>query len=233
MMSSSVSELSKHNMNKFLSGFKRFHKNYFCDNIELFDHLRQAQSPKTLLIGCCDSRVDPAIITECDPGDMFVVRNVANLVAPYHPDGVSGFHGVSAAVEFAVKGLKVENIIVMGHTQCGGIKALMQGVSKDEYQFVGQWMSIVQLAKDKTLKNFPDAAPEVQQRACEHASILLSLENLMSYPWVKERLMKNEITINGWYFDFERGELLGYDVENNIFEPLVTFTENDSPTVAQ
>lgn len=216
-------------MSKLLSGFKRFHKSYFNDNKELFETLRNSQSPKTLLIGCCDSRCDPAIITDCDPGDLFIIRNVANLVAPYDCNHTAGFHGVSAALEFAVKGLNVENIIVMGHNKCGGILALMQGVPKDKFEFIESWMSIAQRAKDKVLKNFADQPIYTQAKACEQASILCSLENLTSYPWITDKLSSGELSINGWYFDFEKGELLGYNPSNSSFEPLVGLVEGDSP----
>ncbi|KAJ3405813.1 hypothetical protein HDV05_006341 [Chytridiales sp. JEL 0842] len=221
--SSSTTSLTSHigqnQMQKFLSGFKRFQKTYFGDNNELYKTLRQGQSPKTLLIGCCDSRVDPAIITDCDPGDLFVVRNVANLVAPYNPD--KNYHGVSAALEFAVKGLKVESIIIMGHTKCGGIEALMRGIcDSDETEFLGHWMGIAQRAKDKVLKHFGHKDRKEQQRACEHASILLSLENLMTYPWVRQRLLDGVLSIHGWYFDFEAGELSGLNADTHAFEPL-------------
>lgn len=210
-------------MSKFLSGFKRFHESYFQNSTLLFENLRNGQSPKTLLIGCCDSRVDPAIVTDCDPGDLFVVRNVANLVAPYEGAHTHGYHGVSAALEYAVKALKVENIIVMGHSKCGGIDALMRGVVGNEtetFDFLQPWMSIAQKAKEKTLKNFGTQSPETQQRACEQASILLSLENLLSYPWILHRLKDEVLTINGWYFDFEKGELLAFNPEINTFESL-------------
>lgn len=136
-------------MGKFLSGFQRFHKTYFASNGNFFESLRHRQSPKTLIIGCSDSRVDPAIITDCDPGDLFVVRNVANLVAPYEPN--YKLHGVSAALEFAIKTLKVESIIVLGHTHCGGIEHLMEGDSQDT-EFLWAWMQIARRAKERTLK---------------------------------------------------------------------------------
>ncbi|KAJ3282475.1 hypothetical protein HK104_010869 [Borealophlyctis nickersoniae] len=213
-------DLSRTHMAKFLSGFRRFHQNYFSDHTDLFATLQKGQAPKTLLIGCCDSRCDPAIITDCDPGDLFIVRNIAALVPPYQENEVGGLHGTSAALEFAVKALKVENIIVMGHTICGGIKALLQGAGEG-MEFVHSWVKIGQAAKEKTLKNFPDADERTQQRACEHASILVSLENLISYPWIREALTREELTINGWYFDFERGELLAYMPETNSFEKLI------------
>ncbi|KAI8927626.1 carbonic anhydrase [Entophlyctis helioformis] len=205
-------------MSKFLSGFKRFHKTYFASNTELFETLKNGQAPKTVLVGCCDSRVDPAILTDCDPGDLFVIRNVANLVAPYKPD--TGFHGVSAALEFAVKALHVENIIVLGHSKCGGIDALMSGVYS-QFEFIAPWMSIAQRAKEKTIKYFGDKPYDVQRRACEHASILQSLENLITYPWIRERLQAGEINMTGWYFDFEKGDLLGYNPDSLGFETLV------------
>ncbi|KAI9329064.1 carbonate dehydratase [Obelidium mucronatum] len=218
-------EINNKQMSKFLSGFRRFQKTYFGDNSDLYDSLKNGQSPKTLLIACCDSRVDPAIITDCEPGDLFVVRNVANLVAPYNPD--KSHHGVSAALEFAVKGLKVNNIIVMGHTKCGGIAALMRGITdSDETEFLGPWMTIAEKARQKVLKHFGHKEMDIQNRACEHASILLSLENLVSYPWVREKLMNETITIHGWYFDFEDGELLALNPETLVFEPLVEADES-------
>jgi carbonic anhydrase len=106
-------------VDKFLCGYKKFHSNYFANNYQIYKELRNTQAPKMLMISCCDSRVDPAIITQCDPGDIFVVRNVANVVAPYSPDGKQ--HGTSAAIEYAVKVLNVKNMIVMGHSKCGGM----------------------------------------------------------------------------------------------------------------
>ncbi|TPX39208.1 carbonic anhydrase [Synchytrium endobioticum] len=213
-------------MSKFLSGFKKFQKAFFQTNKDLYSKLAEGQSPKTLLVGCCDSRVDPAMITGCDPGDLFVIRNVANLVAPYAPD--RGHHGVSAALEFAVKVLKVENIVVLGHVQCGGIRALMTMKPDDQsFEFIAPWMSIAERAREKSVKVFGDKDLETQCRYCELASILVSLENLMTYPWVKERLMSGDLMLNGWYFDFVTGQLIAYNPASNEFETLGV--EPDSP----
>lgn len=216
----SILDMQQAKMAKFLSGFRRFHRRFFADNTSLFSNLQFGQAPKTLLIGCCDSRADPAIITDCDPGDLFVIRNVANLVPPYSPNDNQSLHGTSAAMEFAVKGLKVENIIIMGHHQCGGIAALLKG-DIGGYEFMQSWMRIAQNARDTTLQNFGDKEPAIQQRACEHASILCSLENLTSYPWIQERLANGDISINGWYFDFKNGDLLAYNPETNHFDTLI------------
>mgnify|MGYP002347012188 CR=1 FL=1 len=109
---------------KLLHGFQSFQETYFSGNSELFDQLRHGQHPRVLVIACSDSRVDPALLTSCDPGDIFVVRNVANLVPPYEP-GVGHHHGVSAALEYAVRVLKVGHIIILGHSDCGGVSTLL------------------------------------------------------------------------------------------------------------
>ncbi|KAI9326053.1 putative carbonic anhydrase [Zopfochytrium polystomum] len=177
-------------------------------------------SPKMLLIACCDSRVDPAIISDCDPGDLFVVRNVANLVAPYTPD--DNHHGVSAALEYAVKTLAVSSIVIMGHTRCGGIEALMNGIVESKVtEFIGPWMRVAMKAKERVVRHFSDHPPAFQLRACEHASILLSLENLVTYPWIRDRVAAGSLSIHGWYFDFEEGEMLAWNADTHVFEPLV------------
>ncbi|KAJ3169322.1 hypothetical protein HDU87_000840 [Geranomyces variabilis] len=214
--------LSKLNLNSSTgtAGFKRFKRRFFADNTSLFSSLQQGQAPKTLLIGCCDSRCDPAIITDCDPGDLFVIRNVSNLVPPYSGAESGALHGTSAAMEFAVKALHVTSIIVLGHTQCGGINALLKGDVKG-FEFLESWMQIAQGAKDTTLKNFGDREFAVQQRACEHASILTSLQNLTSYPWIRDRLANGEINITGWYFDFKSGDLLAFQPDEDAFVSLM------------
>ncbi|TPX32140.1 carbonic anhydrase [Synchytrium microbalum] len=207
-------------MGKLLSGFKKFQKNFFQDNNDLYRKLAGGQNPKTLLVGCCDSRVDPAMITGSDPGDLFIIRNVANLVAPYAPD--DGHHGVSAAIEYAVKVLKVENIVVLGHVQCGGIRALMsmKPEEADTTEFIHHWMTIAWRAREKIAKNFANKDLDTQCTYCEHASILVSLENLVTYPFIKERLNSGDLTISGWYFDFITGQLNAYNPESNEFAPL-------------
>lgn len=205
-------------MTKFLTGFKQFQKTYFRDNTELFSKLAVGQAPKTLVIGCCDSRVDPTVITGADPGDMFTIRNVANLVPPYNLNDLNSLHGVSAAIEYAVNFLKVEDIIVLGHVKCGGIAALMGDVAVGE--FIMPWMSIAKRARETVVRKFVDCPSDVQHRACERAAILVSLENLCSYPWIRDRLKAKTLTINGWYFDFEAGELYSYSPTSGGFEPM-------------
>ncbi len=204
---------------KFISGFKRFQENWLGSDKTLFESLRKGQSPKAILIGCSDSRVDPAILSDCAPGDLFVVRNVANLVPPCEPD--SGRHGVSAALEYAVCHLQVEHVIVMGHSQCGGIKGLMDGICEcQEHSFISSWVGIAQKAKERVLREFSDKPAEMQVHACERASILLSLENLMTFPWIKDRVEDEKLFLHGWYFDLQAGTLSGFSQDSGNFEVL-------------
>jgi carbonic anhydrase len=147
------------------------------------------------------------------------VRNVANLVPPFEESG--GVHGVSAALEFAVCHLGVEHIIVLGHSQCGGIGALMRGTCGCKGGgFISRWMDIATPAREKVLAELSLKTPELQQRAAEQASILLSLENLHSFPWIHERVAQGSLNLHGWYFDIAAGELHAYAPECAGFEKL-------------
>lgn len=206
-------------VNKFISGFKRFQSEWLGPDADLFARLRKGQSPCTMVIACSDSRVDPLFLTNSHPGDLFVVRNVANLVPPCEPD--TGRHGVSAALEYAVCHLKVDNIIVMGHSQCGGIRGLMEGVCAcSEHSFIGNWVGIAQQAKDKVLAELPDKSVDMQAGACEKAALLVSLENLMTFPWLKERVDNGQVALHAWYFDLQAGTLSGYSTDSNSFEEI-------------
>ena len=192
-----------------IDGHQRFYKQYFEKQQDLYSNLfKEGQSPKFLVISCCDSRVHPAQIMDTAPGDIFVIRNVANLVPINEADGKS--HGTSAAIEFAVKHLKVKHIIVFGHSQCGGIRTLMEGDHlSNEYSFVDPWMGIVKNARASALKKYQDKAFDEQCAYCEKASIEISLTNLITFPWIKEKCDSGNLTIHGWYFDIETGDLLG------------------------
>jgi carbonic anhydrase len=210
---------------KFIYGFKRFQNSYFCGDAEVFERLRSGQNPRALVIGCSDSRVDPAIVMDCSPGDLFVVRNVANLVPPHESD--SSHHGVSAALEYAVRVLLVEHVIVMGHSGCGGIHALMRQDFAQAGDYLPRWIAIGRRAREQVLAELPDKAPHLQERACEQAAILVSLENLLTFPWVRERVEAGNLLLHGWYFDLERGELLSYLPQSGQFEPLVPHCGRD------
>ena len=205
---------------KFVSGFAKFQQQYFHEQNELYGNLRNGQHPTTLVIGCCDSRVDPMLLTGSDPGDLFVVRNIANLVPVCTPDAPPG---VSSAIEFAVCNLEVDRVIVLGHARCGGIRALLapQQQQQTETNFVGRWMSIAEPVKQRVLHDLQHKSSEAQHKACELASILHSLDNLLTYPWVKRRVAEGKLKLHGWYFDIETGALLAYSPRQQEFLPLV------------
>ncbi|MBN4060839.1 carbonic anhydrase [bacterium AH-315-I18] len=206
-------------INRFITGFRHFQKDFFGSESSEFEPLKKGQSPKTMLIGCSDSRVDPAIMTQCAPGDIFMVRNVANLVPPFEED--EGRHGVSAALEFAACHLEVDHIVVLGHSQCGGIHALMDGICASKPKsFIANWMSIAVPARDQILTNLPDKSPEIQRRAAEQAAILLSIENLHTFPFIEQRIKAGTLALHGWYFDLDQGELLEYCANQGVFKKL-------------
>lgn len=193
----------------FIEGFSRFKKEHFEDETALFATLKEGQNPGTMIIGCSDSRVDPAILTQCAPGEIFIVRNVANLVPPYQED--EGLHGVSAALEYAAVALQVSHIIVLGHSSCGGIGALLDPSTRTDFQFISNWLAIADPVRKKILLELPEKSATLQQRAAEEAALLLSLENLLSFPFILARVEKGDLHLHGWYFDMESGELFSYD----------------------
>lgn len=213
--------MPKHDLEKFISGFERFQQTYYGDDHDLITELAQAQHPRTLLVGCCDSRVDPAHLMGAELGELFISRNVANLVPPCEiSDG--GHHGVSAAIQFAVQNLKVERIIVLGHSKCGGIRALMDETRvKEPIDFISSWVNIAEPAKQQTLAAFKDAPLEVRCKVCEQSSILNSLNNLTTYPWIRSAVDAERLSLHGWYFDLEAGELLAYSKRVGTFLPMV------------
>lgn len=219
---------------KFLNGIENFQRQHFGENPELASTLVDGQKPQALLIGCCDSRVDPAVLLNCDLGDLFILRNIANLVPPYlHNDD---YHGVSSSLEYAVCHLEVSDIIVLGHSECGGIGALMESADSGEMgEFIGKWVSIAASARDKVIQELPDEPPDKQARACEREAILVSLKNLMTFPWIKERVAKGQLSLHGWYYNIKTGQLRYYNQLTGEFEILVrrySAAEKDSVNTA-
>ena len=205
----------------FLAGWERFQEKYFAGDDSIFSRLRQGQSPSALVISCCDSRADPGMLMGAGPGDIFVVRNVANLVPPYR-NGAE-MPGIRADIEFAVKSLNVEHIIILGHSGCGGIRALMdgEGITASNFEFIGAWVSIAAAAREQVLRELAGAPQAVQATACGQAAIALSLGNLLTFPWIRERVEAGTLALHGWYFDIDAGELLGYSPQTSSFAPLV------------
>ncbi len=189
-------------MDRLIEGYRRFRAGQWPERRATFEALaRLGQSPRALVIACSDSRVDPTMIFGAGPGELFVIRNVANLVPAYHPDAEP--HATSAALEFAVRGLGVSDIVVMGHAMCGGIQALLSGSSWTTGDFLGPWMHIADPAKQKALT----CEPAEQQTVCEHEAVKLSLGNLMTFPWVAERVNGGRLRLHGAMFGVQSGVL--------------------------
>lgn len=204
-----------------VAGFHRFRERHFASDDTLYRQLvQEGQTPQVLVVACCDSRVDPALVFDCAPGDLFVIRNVANLVPPSESRS-GGRHGTSAALEYGVRVLRVKHIVVLGHAHCGGIRALMSGQrTEDPDSFINSWMRLAEEARAGMERDLAGAPPEQRERACEQRAILGSLDNLKSFPWISERVEQGELMLHGWYFDMDNGQLLGYGEASGTFEPL-------------
>jgi carbonic anhydrase len=196
---------------QLLEGYNRFRTGRYVAETERYQKLgRGNQKPSILMVACCDSRAAPETIFDARPGELFVVRNVANLVPPYAPDG--RHHSTSAALEFAVLSLGVKHIVVMGHGRCGGIQAMVgQSDPLSSSDFIGSWMAAVKDVVDTVRHEAVD--PKSLQMAVERASVEHSLANLRTFPWLRVRIAKKELTLHGAWFDISLGELHAYDEE--------------------
>ena len=177
----------------------------------------RGQQPEIMVIGCCNSRVSPEVIFDAHPGELFVVRNVANIVPPYAPDGQA--HGVSAALEFGVGALRVKHIVVLGHAHCGGIRAFAEDAEPlSPGDFIGKWMKLMAPAAEKTPRG--DSSPAGYLKRLEHANISNSLDNLMSFPRLAKLIEKGKIATHGAYFGVATGDLSVLDKASGKFRPV-------------
>lgn len=176
----------------------------------------EGQKPETMVIACCDSRTAPETIFDTDPGEIFVMRNVANLVPPFHPD--KEYHATSAALEFAVQSLKVKNIVVLGHARCGGIRNALdlEGKPLSSVDFIGKWMGLLTPAAKAVATNTLMTSSE-RQTALERISIRYSINNLRTFPWIKQREDQRKLTLHGAWFDIATGELWIMDRRSGDF----------------
>jgi carbonic anhydrase len=198
-------------MDGLLKGYRRFRRDAWPDRRRLFERLADGgQQPRAMVITCADSRVDPSMIFDTSPGELFVVRNVASLVPPYAPD--AAHHGTSAALEFGVRVLGVPDLLVMGHALCGGVRALLEGTPPEASDFVAQWMAMAEPAKQRTLA-YADKAD--WQLRCEQETVKLTLGTLLTFPWIAERVAAGRLRLHGAHFDIRSGALsvLGEDAE--------------------
>ena len=196
---------------ELLLRLRRFHSDYFPLHQQRFqDLVAQGQHPKTLFIGCSDSRVVPYLLTGAGPGELFIVRNVGAFIPPY--DGSHGLHGTTAAIEFAVLSLHVERIIVCGHSHCGAIRAAYEGVP-EEAVALQAWLKLATEAL-LPVRSSPEALRRTEQRV-----VVLQLERLMAYPMVRREVEKGALTLHGWHYVIEDGEIHVFDVRQGSFVP--------------
>jgi carbonic anhydrase len=201
--------------------YRRFKYRYFAPNAAHYEELAtHGQDPDTMVISCCDSRVDPETIFSAMPGELFVLRNIANLVPPFETGG--NYHGVSSAIEFAVLNLKLKHLIIIGHSGCGGIKAAWNhnAAVQTDAQFISRWMSMLDDARLAVLASHPNASPEEKQRALELEGVKQTLNNLRTFPFVREREEKGTLQLHGAHFDIKTGTLSVYDNETKMFKAL-------------
>lgn len=203
-------------MKDLLDGYRRYRAQRWPELQVLHQKLAtRGQRPATAVIACCDSRVDPATIFDAGPGELLVIRNVANLAPPYDSEGL-GFHGVSAAIEFAVNQLKVEKILVLGHAQCGGVAAALDNHPRDPHSFLDAWISMLDPAKARI-----EGQPGDPASALEHESIRVTLENLQTFPFVAEAMASRGLRLIGARYGVADGGLELLDPQTGQFNAVV------------
>jgi carbonic anhydrase len=201
-------------IDRLIEGYRTFQRTTFAEQRQHYKRLAaRGQAPKVLIISCSDSRVSPDIVFTTPPGAIFVARNIANIVPPYHPDG--GPRSIGAAVEYAVKVLNVTDIVIKGHARCGGVHALINnGDGLPDNDYLKPWVEIAAPARKLLPPNFDSLGEAERRRVSEQAVIQNSIMNLSGYPWVRERMEDGRLKIHGMHFDFEVGRLTRLDRES-------------------
>lgn len=212
--------------NNLIDGYKAFRKQYLDEEYSAYrTWAGNNQAPEVMIIGCSDSRVNPAILTHAGLGDIFSVNNVANIV-PAYESGDHSHHSVGSAVQYAVEHLKIKHIIVMGHSGCGGIKALLthdeaQPSATSDSDYISDWVHIVKEAKTRIEADMPSAPLADKAQACEMEAALVSIANLITYPWVKKAIDENRLNLHAWYFHIESGQLMRYIHEEGQYRKII------------
>ena len=205
-----------------LDGYRRFRSTRYLDEASRYAGLAGGQSPKTMVIACADSRVDPATIFSVAPGELFIVRNVANLVPPC-VDPSNGLHGTSAALEFAVESLYIEDIVVLGHGGCSGITAaLAVADNRPVGKFIEPWVRLLNGTRDSVLTDDTLSSERERQTALEHRGIRQSLDNLMTFPFITDAVAAGRLALHGAWFAIGLGELHWLNTETGGFDTIQT-----------
>lgn len=207
---------------KLIGGFRVFKSTTYPQKRDIIHHfIEQGQKPSTMIIACVDLRLPPAEIFSSNPGDLYVLNNVGGLVPKYETKGI---HGIFSAIEYAVLGFEVENIIVLGHAKCRSIATMMSDkfvADKGLSESMKTWLSVAADARESAKKKFADKSEDEQQQACEHESIVISLRNLLGYPYIAKRMKENKLNIYGWHFDIETGEITVFNPDSKNFDPII------------
>ena len=203
-------------MKKLVKGLHQFQTQVFLSQRELFDRLSKGQSPDALFITCSDSRINPNLITQTEPGELFILRNAGNIVPPY---GASN-GGEGATVELAVTGLGVKDIIVCGHSLCGAMNALLHPEKLDNLPLLSSWLSNAESTKRITTENYNNVPDEDLQNIAVQKNVLVQLENLRTHPSVAAKISRGELNLHGWVYKIETGTVFYYDPKDGQFEPL-------------
>ncbi|WP_067731909.1 carbonic anhydrase [Novosphingobium naphthalenivorans] len=216
-----MSETGSTALDHLLEGYRRFRNTGWTPHRERWAQLRDGQQPEVMIIACSDSRVDPTQIFDTDPGEMFVVRNVAALVPPF--ETAPGHHGVSAALEFAVQVLKVKEIVVMGHGMCGGCKAALtqelHGTEPGEGGFIADWIALLDAAREPVAAQFGTQGRPAE-RQMEQAAVKVSLDNLMTFPCIRRKVRDGDLRLRGAFFAISDGVLHLMDGDTGEFAPV-------------
>jgi carbonic anhydrase len=201
-------------LKKILEGYHLFRDKYATGDATVMQYLSHyGQEPEMMVVACCDSRVDPALILQCDPGDLFVVRNVANIVPPYEKDEMH--HGTSAALEFGVCFLKVKHLILLGHSQCGGVQALLNKKNNFPNDFISNWVSLIESPQTESHQQ------DDQQDDYAKLALRKSHQNCLSFPWIRDKVKQHELQIHLWFFDIKSGQIFNFVDGENQFKPLI------------
>ena len=204
-------------MDRLYKGIWNFQRSYFREEADFFRRLSTGQSPEVIFITCADSRVDPNLVTQSRPGELFIVRNVGNIIPPY--EAIKDKNSVAAAIEFAVLKLPVKDIIVCGHSNCGA----MQALTAQEHELRGMphlqdWLHLADSVKDIIMNHYADATDEIRQRVTEEENVLLQLHNMQTYPFVRKALEENALRLHGWYYNIGTGSIYSYNSEEDVFQ---------------
>ncbi|MES2999022.1 MAG: carbonic anhydrase [Pseudomonadota bacterium] len=196
---------------EILEGYRLFREKYTVGDNSIMKYLSaHGQKPQIMLVSCCDSRVDPALILQCDPGDLFVARNVANIVPPYEKD--EALHGTSAALEFGICLLNVRHLILLGHSQCAGIAALLNSQDLSQNDFITKWVSSIKIPEKLVDK--------VNQDEYAKLGLTRSYENCLTFPWIKKKIEEKTLIIHRWFFDIQKGQIFTYSDIYGVYQAL-------------